>query len=171
MEKAGQRNIHNIIQLCVIGHDFIQQDFDNAQRNTKIKKTKIALFHYWLAFLLLCFDFHDELYFAVSFFSVYTVFAVKVSMCKKKGILLLYSIYFIRIDSDFCLRYNYHMYSEPGALIVKAGSRDSNPVVVDSIYGNQGDQWLSKIVQIPFCSDCVVRINKMSIILIAAKLI
>jgi hypothetical protein len=68
--------------------------------------------------------------------------------------------FFLLLDSDFCLKYSYHMYSNPGDLIVYAGERSATPSQVEIFSGNQGEQWHTSIVQIPQYSDTIV--SKMS---------
>lgn len=56
------------------------------------------------------------------------------------------------------MQYHYHMYSEPGSLVINAGERGNIENQIENLTGNQGEQWHSSIVQIPQFSDAVVSV-------------
>ncbi|VDI12520.1 Hypothetical predicted protein, partial [Mytilus galloprovincialis] len=62
-------------------------------------------------------------------------------------------------DSPLCMQYHYHMYSEPGSLVITAGERGNSENQIEIWTGNQGEQWHSSIVQIPQFSDAVISIQ------------
>ncbi|CAG2222981.1 unnamed protein product [Mytilus edulis] len=62
-------------------------------------------------------------------------------------------------DSPLCMQYHYHMYSEPGSLVINAGERGNSENQIENWTGNQGEQWHSSIVQIPQFSDAVISIK------------
>ncbi|XP_063407272.1 MAM and LDL-receptor class A domain-containing protein 1-like isoform X2 [Mytilus trossulus] len=62
-------------------------------------------------------------------------------------------------DAPLCMQYHYHMYSEPGSLVIKAGERGNTDNQIEIWTGNQGEQWHQSIVQIPQLSDAVISIR------------
>ncbi|XP_052086300.1 MAM and LDL-receptor class A domain-containing protein 1-like [Mytilus californianus] len=62
-------------------------------------------------------------------------------------------------DSPLCMQYHFHMYSEPGSLVIKAGERGTTDNQIEIWTGNQGEQWHRSIVQIPQLSDAVISIR------------
>ncbi|CAG2186533.1 unnamed protein product [Mytilus edulis] len=62
-------------------------------------------------------------------------------------------------DAPLCMQYHYHMYSEPGSLVIKAGERGNIDNQIEIWTGNQDEQWHQSIVQIPQLSDAVISIQ------------
>ncbi|CAC5390031.1 unnamed protein product [Mytilus coruscus] len=62
-------------------------------------------------------------------------------------------------ESPLCMQYHFHMYSQPGSLVIKAGERGTNENQIEIWTGNQGEQWHQSIVQIPQLSDAVISIR------------